>query len=169
MRSTMVDFFLPLGIALARRLASANRKGRSAPVRREGAARAGVLPALVAVGVEFINGLIDVAGDQRAAPGQAAADAGFRDQLSLFVDLADLATGVDPDVMAVGKLAGVVGVPLRGVVENGFAFAREFDDALVSRNDGVAVGQALDAGWSDARVFPTLVAARVHFVDEAVP
>ena len=52
----------------------------------------------------------------------------FGDRVALFVDLADLAAGVDPDVMPVGQFAGVVGVPLGGEGEDGFAFAGDFED-----------------------------------------
>src|SRR5262245_59666468 len=138
----------------------------SAPHRGERTADAGVLPALVAVRVEFVDGLIAVAGDQcvavgkadgavrivdvslpedfarridflhladasegdeiaaaaqafDAAPGESGADLGLEDHLSLLIDFADFAAGVDPDVMAIGELASVIRVPLRGVGEDG--------------------------------------------------
>src|SRR5207244_4080012 len=92
----------------------------------------------------------------------------LRYYLAFLVDFADFAAGVDPDVMAVGELAGMVGVALRGVGENGLAFTGELDDALIGGDDGVAVGEALDAGRGDACVLPALVATGVDFVDEAV-
>src|SRR5262249_27444785 len=83
-RFSMVGFCF----ALAKRLASANPKSQSTPVRREGPASAGVLPALVAVGVKFVNGLIAVAGYQRVAVGQADGPIGIADRF-FPVDLAD--------------------------------------------------------------------------------
>src|SRR5262249_23213071 len=103
-----------------------------------------------------------------AAPGEAAADLRLGDELAFFVDLADLAAGIDPDVVPVGELAGVIRVSLSRVVEDGLALAGELDDALIRGDDGVAVGQTLQAGGGDAGVLPALVAAGVDFVDEAV-
>src|SRR5205814_1903450 len=46
-----------------------------------------------------------------AAPGEAAAELDLGNERSFVVDLGDFAAGVNPEVMPVGELTSVVGVP----------------------------------------------------------